>query len=336
VLKVILTEEGYMERENNMFNPYYYLKDHLGNNRIVMNSSGTVVQATNHYPSGTLIAEYPRRTDQGVQPYKFGGKELDRTHGLDFYDFEARAFDPTLMRFTTIDPLAEKYYSISPYAYCGNNPVNRIDPTGMDWVEDEEGNAIWKEEYTKDNVPKGYKYIGTEYMGISVVKYYKTKYMDKHRLGVTIDLGYKGENGDYQWVQTIMTNNPRYEEYDTKGFPYVDPTIADDDLPYYYQEGNTSFLNKDGYDATFFDRPSRPGGEDTFWVAELSLVKKTGKAKEGETTPFHYDPIVTLRYGFNAVTNPQTPLTLTVLKNPSTYHIKSINQKVPYPTLRTK
>jgi RHS repeat-associated protein len=133
VLKVILTEEGYMERENNMFNPYYYLKDHLGNNRIVMNSSGTVVQATNHYPSGTSIAEYPRRTDQGVQPYKFGGKELDRTHGLDFYDFEARAFDPTLMRFTTIDPLAEKYYSISPYAYCGNNPVNAIDPTGMDY-----------------------------------------------------------------------------------------------------------------------------------------------------------------------------------------------------------
>jgi RHS repeat-associated protein len=37
---------------------------------------------------------------------------------------------PAIMRFTTPDPLAEKYYSISPYAYCGNNPVNRIDPTG--------------------------------------------------------------------------------------------------------------------------------------------------------------------------------------------------------------
>jgi len=75
-----------------------------------------------------------RQTDQGVQPYKFGGKELDRTNNLDLYDFEARAFDPVLMRFTRPDPMAGKYPWISMYAYCGNNPVNAIDPTGMDWV----------------------------------------------------------------------------------------------------------------------------------------------------------------------------------------------------------
>lgn len=39
---------------------------------------------------------------------------------------------PAIMRTTTIDPLAEKYYSISPYAWCGNNPVNLVDPDGMD------------------------------------------------------------------------------------------------------------------------------------------------------------------------------------------------------------
>ena len=43
-------------------------------------------------------------------------------------------YDPILGRFNTIDPLAEKYYSISPYAYCDNNPVNAIDPFGMDTV----------------------------------------------------------------------------------------------------------------------------------------------------------------------------------------------------------
>ncbi len=54
-------------------------------------------------------------------------------HGLDEYDSEARWFYPAIMRTTTIDPLAEKYYSISPYAWCGNNPVKFIDPDGLEW-----------------------------------------------------------------------------------------------------------------------------------------------------------------------------------------------------------
>jgi RHS repeat-associated protein len=70
--------------------------------------------------------------NQGVQPYKYTGKELDMEHGLVQYDFVARQHDPAIGRFMSIDPLCEKYYWISPYAYCANNPVNRIDPNGMD------------------------------------------------------------------------------------------------------------------------------------------------------------------------------------------------------------
>lgn len=51
-------------------------------------------------------------------------------HGLNEYDYGARWYDPILARFTTVDPLCEKYYSISPYAYCANNPVNAVDPDG--------------------------------------------------------------------------------------------------------------------------------------------------------------------------------------------------------------
>jgi RHS repeat-associated protein len=69
---------------------------------------------------------------QGAQPYKYTGKELDMEHGLMQYDFEARQYDPTVGRFMTMDPLAEKYYNISPYAYCLNNPVRYTDENGME------------------------------------------------------------------------------------------------------------------------------------------------------------------------------------------------------------
>ncbi|MCL2598220.1 MAG: RHS repeat-associated core domain-containing protein [Paludibacter sp.] len=86
---------------------------------------------------------------QEQQPYYFGGKELDLVSGLNWYDFSARHYDDVLGRFTTPDPLAEKRYSISNYAYASGNPINRIDKDGMldDWYEfDEAGNYVGKTE----------------------------------------------------------------------------------------------------------------------------------------------------------------------------------------------
>lgn len=67
-----------------------------------------------------------------TQPYKYNGKELDKTHGLNWYDYSARHYEPAIGRFTTVDPHAESYYSWSPYAYCYNNPLKFIDPDGKD------------------------------------------------------------------------------------------------------------------------------------------------------------------------------------------------------------
>ena len=112
------------------FSFYYYNQDHLGNNREVVDASGTVRQVTNYYPFGTPYTESSAVMDASLQPYKYNGKELDRMHGLNTYDYGARQYDPVLGRWDRMDPLCEKYYDISPYAYCGNNPVNAIDPDG--------------------------------------------------------------------------------------------------------------------------------------------------------------------------------------------------------------
>ena len=131
-LSMILTEDGYLKKEGNVYHPFYYLKDHVGSNRVVIDgSSGGVVQVTNYYPFGMSFADDPQRNDQSIQRFKYTGQELDREHGLNLYDYHARMYDPAIGRFTTMDPLAEKYYSISPYAYVANNPVGYIDPTGM-------------------------------------------------------------------------------------------------------------------------------------------------------------------------------------------------------------
>lgn len=71
-------------------------------------------------------------TEQGKQPYKYNSKELNQSHGLNQYDYQARFLDNAYGRFTSIDPMGEKYYSWSPYVYVMNNPLKYVDPTGMD------------------------------------------------------------------------------------------------------------------------------------------------------------------------------------------------------------
>jgi hypothetical protein len=63
--------------------------------------------------------------------------------------------------FTSVDPLAEKYYSISPYAYCAGNPVNRFDPDGMDWYTSTDGKTTYWQKGSEEI--EGYKNIGTSY-----------------------------------------------------------------------------------------------------------------------------------------------------------------------------
>ena len=57
-------------------------------------------------------------------------------------NMNARIYDPALGMFISVDPLAQEYYNTYPYAYCGGDPVNAIDPTGKDAVIIINGNTI--------------------------------------------------------------------------------------------------------------------------------------------------------------------------------------------------
>ncbi|MDR0828749.1 MAG: RHS repeat-associated core domain-containing protein [Prevotellaceae bacterium] len=125
-LSRIANAEGYVANKKY----YYYRRDHLGNNREVWNATqNRTEQITNYYPSG-LPWKTTQDENPDLQKYKYNGKEFIEDYGLDMYDYGARGYYAAIGRFTSVDPLAEIYYPITPYAYCSNDPINRIDPDG--------------------------------------------------------------------------------------------------------------------------------------------------------------------------------------------------------------
>ena len=102
-------------------------KDHLGNNRELVTATGITHQVTNYYPFGAPYADPAAVSSADRQPYKYNGKELDKKHGLNTNDYGARQYNPVTARWDRMDPLAEKYYSVSPYVYCVGNPISYVD-----------------------------------------------------------------------------------------------------------------------------------------------------------------------------------------------------------------
>ena len=81
------------------------------------------------------------------------------------YDYGAHQLDPTTGLFTSMDPLCEKYYNISPYSYCAGNPIRYVDPDGCDWSE-YNNQRIWKnstEQSYKDKNNNIWNNIGHTY-----------------------------------------------------------------------------------------------------------------------------------------------------------------------------
>lgn len=103
----------------------YFITDHLGSVRAVVDEGGTVRQTRDYYPFGMeMIAS---STASPENRYGYQGKELMEEEGLDWQDFHARMYDPAIARFLAVDP-ANQF--ASPYMGMGNNPVMMVDPDG--------------------------------------------------------------------------------------------------------------------------------------------------------------------------------------------------------------
>ena len=163
-LDCALTSAGRIVRENtddgsSTYKVQHYLRDHLGSVRSVIDGdTGTVIETNDYYPFGKRIpvtnsvAEPVEATTQSATSpdrWLFSSKESQSFlyANIPLLDFGARMYNPTIARWTTSDPMSEKYYGISPYVYCLGNPISIIDPNGMDiWTMDEKGNVVWVKE----------------------------------------------------------------------------------------------------------------------------------------------------------------------------------------------
>jgi len=125
--KMVMKESGYLEIfvNNDAQTPVYY------DNMMVMMLSGPVMEVNAYYPYGMIIPDLSEAATYGANAYKYNNKELQTDHDLQWLDYGARMYDPRgRAGWLLPDPLAEKYYSISPYAYCANNPILYVDPDG--------------------------------------------------------------------------------------------------------------------------------------------------------------------------------------------------------------
>ncbi|MBO8476394.1 MAG: hypothetical protein IAB88_05315 [Bacteroidetes bacterium] len=132
-----------------------YLRDNLGSVRVEVDGEGEVVRGADYSSTGVPM-ERRWRSPSGLELY--GGKQYYGIRDLGWYDNSARTLESVMQRFTSMDPLCEKYPSISPYAYCMGNPVNAIDPDGKEVINGIDENPS-EESKKRGQTPEGNRII---------------------------------------------------------------------------------------------------------------------------------------------------------------------------------
>ena len=129
---------------------YWYHPDHLGSASWVSDKAGKGIQHLYYLPWGEEL-DNQRATDYASR-YTFSGKERDMETGYGY--FGARYYNSDLSIWLSVDPLANKYPSLSPYTYCADNPVKLVDKDGREIGDffDWKGNFLGTDGSQDDNI----------------------------------------------------------------------------------------------------------------------------------------------------------------------------------------
>ena len=181
--------------------PRYFITDHLGSVRVVVNDQGEVLEQNDYYPFGLRWenAESPITDNR----YRYNGKEEQSFVSVPYIDYGARMYDPKYgIRWTGVDPLSEKYLNLSPYAFCAGNPIKFVDPNGEDiWELDSYGHIV---DHKEDDQ----------------IAFYMVEYINgtwqRTGVGLEFDLGTEISSKTYTYSPDEITVSS-YDVYEVRG-----------------------------------------------------------------------------------------------------------------------
>lgn len=199
---------------------------------------------------------------------------LDRTNGLDMYDFHARQYDPIVPHFIMMDELCEKYPSISPYAYCAGNPIRYVDPTGRKIISHENNSIGFNMKY---GVAR--KYIMDNGMGDHL-----KKIADDENIILYIKDNSKGKGGSYFDADNntlyLDLNNAAVFENGKSVSPAVIVVHELDHIQRYYYDNKGYLQDVNTKDEQYKNKEEKRVIEGS----EQDAARKFGEIKEDGTT----------------------------------------------------
>jgi RHS repeat-associated protein len=255
---------------------YYYHPNHLGSTSFVTDQNQTITQGFLYAPFGEITTEYNVNFGSSVIPkYSFNAKELDEETGM--YYYEARYYAPPV--FTSRDPMFEKYFWMTPYAYCANNPVKYVDPSGEEtWEPDKYGNLIAED---GDNAWTFAQYLNTSpEIAKKMLKEQGYTVNDKGVLNLKVgdvfivDYGNKTKSSD-----NLGSTGNRIRDHATKG-------IAQDLFTSFWQEkGDVKLTGAQFAGILLFIKNNADAVTDK---GEVTLYGKSGKTYRGHCKEINF------------------------------------------------